>query len=114
MGGRGLHLNNVGFGLDRAPSVRGGMGKGITMECPKVFHAYYRGAYYRWYQDNAPRFGFSGRAAYALGMDKPNYPVPAILGPVIIWEDAIDFTYAGLDEWGCYEFNFSIEAETRE
>lgn len=36
------------------------------------------------YRDTKPLFGFSSRAAYALGMNKPHYPVPAIPETTII------------------------------
>lgn len=88
----------------------------LTILINKVYGVRVKRAYHSTDKGLMPPFSLGDEMDddYACGRYKPNYPVPAILGPVIIWEDAIDFTYAGLDEWGCYEFNFSIEAETRE
>ena len=48
---------------------------------------------FRWYQEKPCKsFGFSGRAAYALGYDKPNYPVPAIVTTVQFAADMVSIT----------------------
>lgn len=46
-------------------------GNGIRVVIHKAEYKYYR-------ERLMPAIGFSGRAAYALGYDKPRYPVPAI------------------------------------
>lgn len=58
-----------------------------------IQHVHRRGISYQYYQDNNLSLGFSGRAAYALGMDKPNYPVPAIIFKVR-WGAIQYLTYA--------------------
>lgn len=42
-----------------------------------VFHETIRGIKVTRYSDDKGSFGFCGRAAYAMGLDRPNYPVPA-------------------------------------
>jgi hypothetical protein len=32
-----------------------------------------------WFHDDTPKSGYSSRASYAMGLDKPNYPMPAII-----------------------------------
>lgn len=64
-----------------------------------VCHQINRGITCRWYDDNQGEFGFCARAAYALGMDKPRYPMPAIPIDVFIYDWAIyvanTYTYHG-------------------
>jgi hypothetical protein len=43
-----------------------------------VVHAFNRGIKYIYVNDDGPNIGYSGRVAYAMGLDKPNYPVPAL------------------------------------
>lgn len=37
-----------------------------------------------WYSDSGPKFGFSWRSAYAMGLAKPNYPVPVDLNTAFL------------------------------
>lgn len=49
-----------------------------------VVHEYKRGAYVTFVKDDGPNFGYSSRVAYAMGLDKPRYRVPAIYDPDVI------------------------------
>ena len=56
----------------------------------------------RWYDDDEEDFGFSGRAAYALGLDAPNYPLPTTIGYVSLGQDYQGIVYidhANADDW---------------
>jgi hypothetical protein len=44
-----------------------------------IVHEYKRGRLCNLCRDDGPNFGYSSRVAYAMGLDKPRYPVPAIV-----------------------------------
>lgn len=66
---------------------------------PTVYHVVSkRGNRFVWYDDSEPNFGFSWRAAYAVGSAPPNYPVPScnptndlICRALDVWQTATDW-----------------------
>lgn len=61
----------------------------LVTDVPTIRHRVWRGIESTSYTDGEPDFGFSGRAAYALGYDKPNYPVPSAVTSVVITADYV-------------------------
>lgn len=66
-----------------------------------ILHSTVRGIPFAAYDDTGPAFGFSSRAAYALGHDAPNYPVPSIMAGAYVVATALaaNEDYAKLVVW---------------
>ena len=48
-----------------------------------VIHTHRRGVLFTYYDEprSIPAYGFSARAAYAIGHSDANHPVPSVIGP---------------------------------